>query len=246
MFESSLLIDGGRAARVRSTAASAAGQCALAAGMILLSMAHTDMLTVPRLATIIGVPVAARPEVRPSGTVARRPSTGRIVLEMPALTYTSTKAEPFILADSDAPPIGDAMPWIGKGGGLPISDIIGLLPARPAPAAEAEKPKPVAKAQVTPTRINVSTGVQSARLIHQVQPVYPQLARQARIQGTVILLAVITTDGRIDSLRVESGHPLLTPAAVDAVRQWRYQPTILNEQAVEVATQIQVIFRLGP
>jgi periplasmic protein TonB len=82
-------------------------------------------------------------------------------------------------------------------------------------------------------------------LIHRVQPVYPPLARQARVQGTVVLRAIISRDGRIENLQVLSGHPMLVPAALDAVRQWRYQPYVLNDQPVEVETQITVNFSLS-
>jgi periplasmic protein TonB len=82
-------------------------------------------------------------------------------------------------------------------------------------------------------------------LIHRVQPVYPPLARQARIQGTVALRAIISREGRIENLQVLSGHPMLVPAAIDAVRQWRYQPYILNGQPIEVETQITVNFSLS-
>jgi len=81
-------------------------------------------------------------------------------------------------------------------------------------------------------------------LIHRVQPEYPPLARQARIQGTVVLRAVISREGRIENLQVLSGHPLLVPAALAAVRQWRYRPYSLNDQPVEVETQITVNFTL--
>jgi len=82
-------------------------------------------------------------------------------------------------------------------------------------------------------------------LIHRVQPAYPPLARQARIQGTVVLRAIISRDGRIENLQVLSGHPMLVPAAIEAVRQWRYQPYILNDQPVEVETQVTVNFTLS-
>jgi protein TonB len=72
--------------------------------------------------------------------------------------------------------------------------------------------------------------------------VYPPLAKQARIQGVVLLEAVISKDGAIDNLRVISGHPLLTQAAIDAVKQWRYKPTLLNGEPVEVVTTITVNF----
>lgn len=82
-------------------------------------------------------------------------------------------------------------------------------------------------------------------LIRRVQPSYPQLARSARIQGAVVLFAVISRAGTIDNLRVLSGHPLLVPAAIEAVRQWRYRPYILNSEPIEVETQITVNFILA-
>jgi len=82
-------------------------------------------------------------------------------------------------------------------------------------------------------------------LLHRVQPVYPPLARTVRIQGEVVLFAVISKSGNIDNLRVLSGHPMLAPAAVDAVGQWRYRPYILNGEPVEVETQITVKLTLS-
>lgn len=82
-------------------------------------------------------------------------------------------------------------------------------------------------------------------LIRRVQPSYPPLARSARIQGAVVLFAVISRAGTIDNLHVLSGHPLLVPAAIDAVRQWRYRPYILNSEPIEVETQITVNFILA-
>jgi len=78
-----------------------------------------------------------------------------------------------------------------------------------------------------------------------VQPVYPVLARQGRIQGNVQLKAIISADGKIKTLKVVSGHPLLVDAALDAVRHWTYQPTLLNGSPVEVKTEILVRFELG-
>jgi protein TonB len=82
-------------------------------------------------------------------------------------------------------------------------------------------------------------------LTHRVEPQYPPLARQARVQGPVLLEATIAQDGTIENLRVVSGHPMLVRAAVDAVKQWRYRPYLLNGQPVEVETQVQVNFNLG-
>ena len=82
-------------------------------------------------------------------------------------------------------------------------------------------------------------------LIRRVQPVYPPLARNARIQGSVVLAAVISKAGTIENLTLITGHPMLVPAALQAVRQWRYRPYILNGEAIEVDTQITVNFILG-
>ena len=82
-------------------------------------------------------------------------------------------------------------------------------------------------------------------LIRRVQPLYPPLARSARIQGSVVLAAVISKDGTMENLKLLSGHPMLVPAALQAVSQWRYRPYVLNGEAIEVETQITVNFILG-
>jgi periplasmic protein TonB len=104
-------------------------------------------------------------------------------------------------------------------------------------------PPPKAKPQMT-KRIRQGGDVEAARLIYGPKPDYPQLARMARIQGTVQLEALIAADGTIKGLKVISGHPLLVKAAVEAVEQWRYQPTLLNGDPVEVETEIDVTFSL--
>jgi protein TonB len=105
---------------------------------------------------------------------------------------------------------------------------------------------PVAVPKVAaPQRVRVSQGVTQGLLIHKVQPTYPPLARQARIQGSVVLQAEISKNGTIENLHVISGHPMLAPAALDAVKQWRYKPYILNGEPVEVETQVTVNFTLA-
>lgn len=86
--------------------------------------------------------------------------------------------------------------------------------------------------------------MQEAKLLHQVIPVYPPLARAARVSGIVRLVGVIARDGTVRNLRVVSGHPLLVAAALSAVRQWVYRPTILNGKPVEVICPIEVRFKL--
>ena len=95
------------------------------------------------------------------------------------------------------------------------------------------------------SRIRVGQDVQAAMLISHAAPVYPPLAKQARIQGVVMLQAVIGKDGSVQELKVVSGHPLLVEAAMDAVKQWVYKPTLLNGNPVEVTTSIDVNFTLS-
>ena len=94
-------------------------------------------------------------------------------------------------------------------------------------------------------RITIGGNVQSAKLVSQAKPAYPPLAKQARISGVVKFSVIIAADGSMKNISVVSGHPLLIPAALDAVRQWVYQPTLLNGEPVEVATQIDVNFTLS-
>lgn len=96
-----------------------------------------------------------------------------------------------------------------------------------------------------PSRIRVGANVAQAQLLHSVPPVYPELAKAARITGTVILHAIIARDGSVSQLEYVSGPPLLLKATIDAVSQWRYKPTLLNGQPLEVDTTISIVFSLG-
>ena len=106
---------------------------------------------------------------------------------------------------------------------------------------------PVMPAAPPPTAAHVfrKSSILEGSLIRRVQPVYPPLARSARVQGPVVLFAVISKNGTIENLHAMSGHPLLIGAATEAVSQWRYRPYILNGEAIEVETQITVNFILS-
>jgi protein TonB len=101
---------------------------------------------------------------------------------------------------------------------------------------------------VAPTatkRIRISQGVTEGRLIQKIEPRYPALAQAARIRGQVLLTAIISKTGEIQNLVLVSGHPLLVPAAMEAVKKWRYRPYLLNGEPVEVETTITVNFELS-
>jgi hypothetical protein len=113
-------------------------------------------------------------------------------------------------------------------------------PGAPPDPASADQPKLSA-----PARIRVGSNVQVAKILHQVMPVYPPIAKTAHITGTILLHAIIAKDGSVKDLTYVSGPPLLMKSAMDAVKQWVYQPTLLNGSPVEVDTTISVIFTLG-
>lgn len=122
-------------------------------------------------------------------------------------------------------------------GDLRLSQYPGIAPPPP--------PAPSTSQVATVTRIAVGGSAQAGHLINRVQPVYPPLARQTRVQGTVRLHAILNTDGTVQELKVIEGHPLLIQAAIAAAQQWRYQPTMVNGRPAEVDTEIDVIFSLA-
>ena len=131
----------------------------------------------------------------------------------------------------------------GVPGGAPggvIGGIIGAVPSAAPPPPPVKEDK-----KATPSRIRVGGNVQAANLIRKITPIYPPLAKQARIQGVVRFTAIIGKDGTIQNLQLVSGHPLLVEAARQAVTQWQYKPTLLNGEPVEVVTQIDVNFTLS-
>jgi periplasmic protein TonB len=146
-----------------------------------------------------------------------------------------------MIAETAAPPqVSFGRPGVegGTGGGSDdgILGALNDLSAREIPLP-APAPKPA-------TPMFRTSSILEGSLIRRVQPVYPVLARSARIQGAVVLQAIISKEGSIENLRAVSGHPMLIPAAIEAVRQWRYRPYILNHEPIEVETQITVNFTL--
>jgi protein TonB len=134
----------------------------------------------------------------------------------------------------------------GVAGGIPggalggaLGGVLGGIGGPPPPPPEVKEVKKETQ------RLRVGGNVQAANLIKKIAPPYPPLAKQARIQGTVRFNATISKEGTIQNLTLVSGHPLLVPAATEAVKQWIYKPTLLNGEAVEVLTTIDVNFTLS-
>ncbi len=144
------------------------------------------------------------------------------------LNEQSIAAAPNI--DKDGVPGGTEIARRGEGVWKSIGNNPDVAPPPPTPA---------------PTRPIIVSHWAEGNLIYRVQPVYPPLARQARIQGTVQLRAIISKTGTIENLQAIGGHPMLIPAALNAVRQWRYRPYLLSGEPIEVETGITVNFILS-
>lgn len=214
-----------------TVALSAIVQFAIVGILILIPLIYTEALPKGMLSTFLVAPAPPPPPPPPAAPVKTvRP---RIIQpqRMVAPTVIPKKIE---IVKEAAPDVSMGEASFGVAGGTgPLGGGISSVVAPP-------PPKPV-----TPARIRVGGNVQSAMLVRQVQPVYPQIARTAHISGTVVLHAVIAKDGTIQELQYVSGPPLLMRAAMDAVREWRYKPTLLNGEPVEVDTTISVVFTLG-
>jgi periplasmic protein TonB len=241
MFEQSLLLDHAAAKKTGAMAASLTAQTLAVGVLIAIPLIFSDHL--PDVRPIISLTFPSAP---PPPTLSAAPSSSSGPSLGPQKIYhpmqpVSNLPETPSVGIVDAPSIG--LP--GVEGGVPGGT--GVLPIVGQPIHETlPQPKPhVADPPAAPTKpVPIGGDVLGAKLIRKILPVYPPIARQARISGTVQLIGIIAKDGTIQQLRVVSGNPLLVPAALDAVRQWIYRPTLLNGQAVEVIAPIDVTFTL--
>jgi len=245
MFEDSLLESGGRLSTKRgmTTTISFVLQIALVGILVLIPLLYTEALPKQQLMTFLVAPPPPPPPPPPPAAVPQRVvkvvQTDIINGELRTPTKIPKKVE--MIKEEEAPPPVMASAGVvgGVPGGVPGGQMGGVI-------GGIISSTPVAVPKVaTPQRVRVSQGVSQGLLIHRVQPMYPQLARQARIQGTVVLQAEISKDGSIENLRLISGHPMLAPSAIEAVKQWRYKPYFLNGEPVAVETQITVNFTLA-
>ncbi len=243
MFEDSLVESGGRlkGKRGATTMISFVLQILLIGVLVLLPLIFTEALPRQQLMTFLVAPPPPPPPPPPPAAAPVIVKKIQSELDNGQLrTPTAIPKKIQMIKEDEAPPnTGVAGVVGGVPGGVPGGSMGGVLGG-----VLSSTPVAIPKA-ATPQRVRVSQGVSQGLLIHKVQPSYPALARQARIQGTVVLQALIGKDGAIQNLHVVSGHPMLTGAALDAVKQWRYKPYYLNGEPVEVETTINVNFTLG-
>jgi protein TonB len=244
MFEDSLIESGGRLKTSRgwTSIVSFIIQIGIIGVMVLIPLIFTEALPKQQLMTFLVAPPLPPPPPPPAAAPVKIVKVIQTDIVNGQLR-TPTKIPKKILEnlkEDEAPPQMAATGVVGGvPGGVPGGSMGGVI-------GSVLSATPVAVPKIaTPTRVRVSSGVQSGLLIRKVQPNYPPLARQARIQGVVVLQAQISKDGNIENLQLISGHPMLAPAAIEAVKQWKYKPYLLNGEPVEVETQVQVNFTLA-
>jgi len=238
MFQDSLIESGGKLKTKRgiTTILSFLFQAALVAVLILIPLLYTEAL--PKLSLIICKLPLLPPRSAAAEKVIKIVQTDIVQgsLRAPAIIPKQVK----MLAEAEAPPVMVGNEIVdGALGGQSNGRIDGVISS-----IVSSTPRAVLKI-VTPTLVRVSQGVTAGLLTRKVQPTYPPLARQARIQGVIVLQAEISKDGAIQNLSLISGHPMLVLAAIEAVKQWRYRPYFLNGEPVAVETQITVNFTLS-
>ncbi|MFZ0951991.1 MAG: energy transducer TonB [Candidatus Sulfotelmatobacter sp.] len=244
MFEDSLLESGGRlkTKRGRTTTFAIFLEIALVGLMVLMPLIFTEALPKQQLMTFLVAPPPPPPPPPPAAApvkIVKQIQTDIVNGELRTPTKIPQKVQ--MIKEDEAPPPVMASSGVvgGVPGGIPGGQMGGVI-------GGIISSTPVAVPKVaTPQRVRVSQGVSQGLLVRRVQPTYPPLARQARIQGTVVLRAVIAKDGSIENLTLVSGHPMLAPAAIEAVKQWRYKPYLLNGEPVEVDTEVLVNFTLS-
>jgi protein TonB len=243
MFEQSIL-PGQPTKRTWSLAASLVVQTSLILVAVVTPLIYTDQLP--------GLTKWAQNLVAPSPPPAYVPPA-----ERPVVSRQSLSTAPIFRAPPSIPRNVPVIDDISQGAGVPdgvvspvglptvANTITQLLTNMAPPPKPPEPPHPLKPPETARAPQRVSAGVQEAKLLRRVIPVYPPLAITTRTQGTVHLVGVIAKDGTIRDLQVIDGHPLLVRAAVDAVKQWVYKPTLLSGEPVEVVAPIIVTFTLN-
>ena len=240
MFEDSLIESGGKlkTKRGRTTMVSFVLEAVIIIIMILIPLMFTEALPDAMRMTFLAAPPPPPPPPPPPAIVhvVKQVETDIVNNQLRTPTKIPKKIEKIV--EDEAPP-----PQMGVVGGVPggvpggsMGGVIGGIIGN----------TPTAVPKIAVQRIRVSAGVSQGLLLRKTSPVYPAIAKNARVQGAVILAAVIGKDGSIQNLHVVStASPLLNQAAIDAVREWKYRPYILDGEPVEVDTTVTVNFVLG-
>jgi protein TonB len=245
LFSDCLLqYDGQKGRQTWATLGSFALQCVMLGVLLLLPLYFTQELPKSQLLTFLVAPPPPPPPPPAAQQVAKimKQIESDLLSGGQLRTPTKIPAKVQMIKEEAPPPLPGGGVVGGVPGGIPggqAGGVIGSIINATSNLSYIPKLQPV-----VPQRIRISQGITSGLLLRKVEPSYPVIARAARIQGDVVLKAVIDRDGSIQDLQLVSGHPMLVPAAIQAVKQWRYKPYLLNGQPVEVETTITVIFTL--
>lgn len=249
MFADSVLDFGAQSKRKAfATTTSFIVNCLAICMMLLVPLMFTEELPKGQLLTMLIAPPPPPPPPPPAAEAVRK-IVKQIQTDMlntgQLRTPTRIPQKVQLIKEEEAPPPMAATGGVvgGVPGGIPggqLGGVIGGIVNATSNLSAVPKFVPV-----QPQRVRISQGVTKGLLIRRVEPGYPTLARAARVQGEVVLSAVISVNGEIENLQLVSGHPMLVPAALTAVKQWRYKPYLLNGQPTEVETTITVIFTLS-
>jgi protein TonB len=239
MFEQTFVQTQAGTRRPWTVAVSLSLQVLVVGVILLIPLLHPAMMRIPDAPQAHSIStwanLAPRPVPVTTSAAVRTPSTIRV----PKIYYPAAQQSSHEMRHIDVAPITD-----GSGVWQAVPALTMPAPVSLPSAPPVKPPAPVAvKRPSGPVR--VGGDVESAKLIYSPHPAYPQIAISTRSQGTVRLEAIIAADGKIRNLRVLSGPPLLVRAALDAVQEWKYQPTLLNGTPVEVVTEIAVNFTLS-
>ena len=243
MFEQSILTTNSRN-KSWTMAVSLVLETSLILVAALIPLIYTDQLPgLSKWAEKLVLPPAAAPAPPPEQqTVSRRAPSQNKVFTAPATIPKTVRPvfdDPAQFAPTSTSDVLVPGSVPGSNGANVLTQVLNnILVPKPQPPPTPPAPTTAA------APLRVSVGVQEAKISRRIMPIYPPLAITARVQGTVHLVGVIARDGTIRDLQVIDGHPMLVRAAVDAVRQWIYKPTLLSGEAVEVMAPITVTFKL--
>jgi periplasmic protein TonB len=250
LFADSLLETSGgqRARRASATVFSLLFQCCLVGVLLLIPLWFTDVLPRQQLMTFLAAPPPPPPPPAAPDSASRKVvKVASDIMNGQLRTPTQIPKKVQMIKEDEAPPPVMSTGGVvgGVPGGIPGGQLGGVIGGIISSTSSiAAVPKLAPKNNMPVQRVRVSQGVTKGLLTNRVEPTYPPVAREARIHGEVVLTAIIDKDGNIENLQLVSGHPMLAPAAINAVKQWRYKPYLLNGQAVEVETTITVNFEL--
>ena len=252
LFADSLLETPGRQRKRRATATvlSFVFQCTVVGILLLIPLLFTEVLPRQQLMTLLTAPPPPPPPPPPAAPEAASRKLAKIASDISngqLRTPTQIPKKVQMIKEDEAPPPVMSTGGVigGVPGGIPGGQLGGVIGGIISSTSNVTAVPKLAVNSVAPVqRVRVSQGVVKGLLTYRIEPSYPPVARAARIHGVVVLTAIIDKDGNIENLQLMSGHPMLAPAAIDAVKQWRYKPYLLNGQPVEVETTVTVNFEL--